>query len=222
MKIYRLLVTLTFIGGLCVCPTFAQQKPAAAAPQKPAATAPQKPAAQTAPSGTASASATVPESKIALINSELWADEKTGIVRLVAAMKRVDGEFQPRRTELQGLQQKITQLNDDIQKTTPVADPKTLQQKTDSLESMKKEAQRKQEDAQAAYQKRMQEQLAPIYDDIGKALDAFGKSRGITMMLDISKIGPAILMASDATDVTRAFIADFNSKFPATASVTAP
>ncbi len=87
---------------------------------------------------------------------------------------------------------------------------------------MKKEATRKQEDAQTSYQKRMQEVLAPLYDDIGKALDSFGKSRGITLMLDISKIGPAILMASDATDVTRAFIADFNSKFPATASAAAP
>jgi outer membrane protein len=92
----------------------------------------------------------------------------------------------------------------------------------DQLEQLKKDAQRKQEDAQAAYNKRMQEVLAPIYDDIGKALDAFGKLRGITLMLDVSKIGPAILMAADATDVTRAFIADFNSKYPATAAVTSP
>jgi outer membrane protein len=208
MKMNRLIAALAIVGACAISPVFAQTKPAAN---------PAPPATQQPPSN-----APVPESKIALINSEFWADEKQGIVRLVAAAKRVDAEFTPRRTELQQLQQKMTTLNDEIEKTKSVADPKTLQTKIDQLEAWKKEATRKQEDAQAAYQKRMQDVLAPIYEDIGKALDAFGKARGITLMLDISKIGPAILMASDATDVTRAFIADFNSKFPATASVTPP
>jgi outer membrane protein len=210
MKINRLVTALAFIGTISVSPVLAQTKPAtpATSPATPAAT------------GTA-----VPESKIALINSELWGDEKQGIVRLVAAAKRVDSEFQPRRTELQGFQQRMAQLNDEItklQQAAVVVDSKSLQTKMDTLDALKKEAQRKQEDAQTAYNKRMQDALAPIYDDIGKALDAFGKARGITLMLDVSKIGPAILMAADATDVTRAFIADFNSKFPATASVTPP
>jgi len=218
MKKYRFLRALTFIGAIAVSPIVAQQKPA------PQAT---KPAPQATAPAAAPSTAAVPESKIALINSELWADEKGGIVRLVAAMKRVDNEFQPRRTELQGLQQRMAQLNDEVTKqqstgASSVVDPKSVQTKADQLEQMKKEATRKQEDAQTSYQKRMQEVLAPLYDDIGKALDSFGKSRGITLMLDISKIGPAILMASDATDVTRAFIADFNSKFPATASAAAP
>jgi outer membrane protein len=210
MKIYRFSAALAFLGTLAVSPIVAQQK-----------TAPQS----AAPAASAAATASVPESKIALINSELWAEDKQGIVRLVAAMKRVENEFQPRRTELQQLQQRMSQLNDEITKqqaAQSVVDPKSVQTKVDQLEQMKKDAQRKQEDAQAAYNKRMQEVLAPIYDDIGKALDVFGKARGITLMLDVSKIGPAILMAADATDVTRAFIADFNSKYPATAAVTPP
>jgi outer membrane protein len=208
MKIYRFLAALVFLGAVAISPIFAQPKPA---PQTPTSTTPSTNA--------------VPDSKIGLINSDLWADEKQGIVRLVAASKRVDNEFQPRRTELQQLQQRMSQLNDEITKqqaASSVVDPRSLQTKMDQLEQLKKDAQRKQEDAQAAYNKRMQEVLDPIYDDLGKALDAFGKSRGITLMLDVSKIRPAILMASDATDVTRAFIADFNSKYPATAAVTSP
>jgi len=210
MKIYRFLAAWAFLGAIAISPIFAQPKPA---PQTPASVAP------------STSTVAVPDSKIALINSELWADEKQGIVRLVAATKRVDSEFQPRRTELQQLQQRMSQLNDEITKqqaAASVVDPRSLQTKMDQLEQFKKDAQRKQEDAQAAYNKRMQEVLSPIYDDIGKALDAFGKSRGITLMLDASKIAPAILMAADATDVTRAFIADFNSKYPATAAVTSP
>ena len=200
MRVDRL-IAAAFVAAIASSSLFAQTRPAT----------------QAAPP-TASAQP-VPASKVALINTEVFADEKQGIVRIVNAMKRVDSEFQARKTELQQLQTKTQQLSDDIEKTRNVAAPAATQQKMDQLEALKKEGQRKQEDAQAAYNKRLQEILAPIYDDIGKSLDAFGKAQGITLLLDISKIGPAILSAADATDVTRAFIAEFNSKYPATAAV---
>ncbi|HLE61516.1 MAG TPA: OmpH family outer membrane protein, partial [Pyrinomonadaceae bacterium] len=151
------------------------------------------------------------------------ADEKQGIVRIVTAMKRVESEFQPRRTELQQLQQKVNQLTEDINKTMTIAAPQEIQRKQDTLDQAKKDAQRKGEDAQTAYNKRMQEVMGPVYEDLGKALDTFAKARGVTLLLDVSKIGPAILNTPpEAMDVTRAFITEFNTKFPATASVTPP
>jgi outer membrane protein len=134
----------------------------------------------------------------------------------------VDGEFTPRRTELQGLKAQIDKLTADIQATANVATPATIQQKTDQLEGMKRDYTRKGEDAQAAYNKRLQESVGPLYEDIGKALDAFARARGITLLLDAAKIGPAILAATDGMDVTRAFIAEYNSKNPATASAAGP
>jgi Skp family chaperone for outer membrane proteins len=86
---------------------------------------------------------------------------------------------------------------------------------------MKKDFQRKGEDAQAAYQKRLQDVLGPVYDDIGKALDAYAKAKGITLILDVTKI-QGIVAASESLDITRAFITEFNSKNPATASLTPP
>ena len=177
---------------------------------------------QTTTPAPAASSASVPATKVALINTEAFADEKQGIVRIISAIKRVEAEFQPRKTELQQLNQRLQQLAEDIKKTENVADPKATQQKVEQLEQLKKEAQRKQEDAQAAYNKQVQVIMEPIYRDIGTSLDAFGKARGITLLLDSSKIAPAILAAADATDVTLAFIAEFNSKYPATAAVTPP
>ena len=154
---------------------------------------------------------------------KIFADEKQGIVRIVTAMKRVESEFQPRRTELQQLQQKVNQLTEDINKTMTIAAPQEIQRKQDTLDQAKKDAQRKGEDAQTAYNKRMQEVMGPVYEDLGKALDTFAKARGVTLLLDVSKIGPAILNTPpEAMDVTRAFITEFNTKFPATASVTPP
>ena len=86
---------------------------------------------------------------------------------------------------------------------------------------MKKELQRKGEDAQAAYQKRLQEKLGPVYEDIGKALDAYAKAHGITMVLDVTKI-QGIVSADGSLDITKAFIVEFNSKNPATAVLTKP
>jgi outer membrane protein len=207
MRVDRLVAAAAFAVAVAGSSVFAQTRPAAQPP---------------APTSAPAAQAAVPATKVALINTEMFADDKNGILRMVAAIKRVENEFQIKKKELQDLQTRVNTLSDEIEKTKNVADPKTLTTKMDQLDALKKEGQRKQEDAQTAYNKRMQEVLAPIYDDIGKSLDAFGKAQGITLLLDISKIAPAILSAADATDVTRAFIADFNSKFPATAAATPP
>jgi Skp family chaperone for outer membrane proteins len=205
-KINRLLTALLFLAAVAVSPVFAQPKPA------PQPTAP-------------TTSATVPDSKIALINTDVFLDEKQGILRLIAAAKKADIAFEPTRKDLQQLQQRMQQLQDEItklQQGVGVVDEKQIRTKSDQLELLKTEAKRKQEDAEAAYPKKMQEALAPIYLDISKSLDAFGKARGITLLLDAAKMGAAILIASDALDITRAFINDFNSKNPATASVVPP
>lgn len=205
MRINRLIAAAAFLVAVTALPASAQQQRTAAAATPAAAS-----------------SAAIPESKIALINTDAFGDEKQGITRLVNAVKKVDGEFTPRRTELQGLKAQIDKLTADIQATANVATPATIQQKTEQLESMKRDYQRKGEDAQAAYNKRLQESVGPLYEDIGKSLDAFARGRGITLLLDAAKIGPAILSAVDAMDVTRAFIADYNSKNPATASAAGP
>jgi outer membrane protein len=203
MKIFRAIAAVAFLAAISAGSVLAQPKTSAPAGPAPAQTG------------------ALPDTKIALVNTDEFADEKTGIARLVSAMKRVDGEFQPRRAELQTLQGQIEKATADLNKAAPLQDAKVTQQQTDKIEGMKTDFKRKGEDAQAAYQKRLQEVLGPIYDDIGKALDAYAKAHGITLILDVSKV-QGIVSASESLDVTRPFIAEFNSKNPATASVTTP
>ena len=200
MKIDRLIFASAFVLALAVSPVFAQQKPAAAA-------AVQSPA-------------NVPASKIALIYSDAFLDAKTGIARFGVVVTNLNREFQPRQTELQGLQQKIQALSDDITKTSAVADPRTLQTKQDQLDAMKKEFQRKGEDAQSAYDRRRKEMFTPLQDDIGKALEIYAEANNINVIIDGSQV--PLVYAADTLDITRAFINDFNSKNPATAAVTTP
>ena len=201
MKISRAMAAIVFFAAVSASSVLAQVKPAGT----PATSAPTQ-------------SATLPEAKIALVDTDEFLNEKNGITRLVAAAKKVEAEFQPRRTELQGIQAAIDKMTGDLQKAAPVQDPKVSAQQQDAIDQKKKELQRKGEDAQAAYQKRLQEMLGPVYDEIGKALDVFAKARGITLILDVTKI-QGIVSASEQLDITKPFISEFNSKNPVTASL---
>lgn len=201
MKTFRAIAAVAFLAAISAGSVLAQPKP-----NTPAGPAP------------STQTGNVPETKIALVNTDDFMDEKAGIARLVAAAKRVDGEFQPRRTELQTLQQQIEKGTADLAKAAPLQDAKVSQQQSDKIEGMKTDLKRKGEDAQAAYQKRLQEVLGPVYDDIGKALDIYAKAHGITLILDVTKI-QGIVSASESLDITKSFITEFNSKNPATASL---
>lgn len=205
MKIFRAIAAVAFVAAISAS-VFAQTRPAGT------------PATSAAPTQT---TANVPDSKIALVDTDAFLDEKQGITKLVTAAKAVEAEFQPRRTELQTLQQQIDKATADLQKVQAVQDPKLSAQQQDKIDTMKKDMQRKGEDAQAAYQKRLQDKLGPVYEDIGKALDAYAKAHGITMVLDVTKI-QGIVSADGSLDITKAFIVEFNSKNPATAALTQP
>lgn len=205
MKIFRAIAAVAFVAAISALVS-AQTRPAGT------------PATSTAPTQT---TANVPDSKIALVDTDAFLDEKQGITKLVTAAKAVEAEFQPRRNELQTLQQQIDKATADLQKVQAVQDPKLSAQQQDKIDTMKKDMQRKGEDAQAAYQKRLQDKLGPVYEDIGKALDAYAKARGITMVLDVTKI-QGIVSADGSLDITKAFIVEFNSKNPATAALTQP
>jgi len=202
MKIFRAIAAVAFCAAISAGSAFPQPRTNTPSPTP-------------APAQTGN----VPDTRIALIDSSQFADEKQGINRFVAALKRVKAEFQPRETELTTLQQQIEKSTADLNKAAPVQDPKVTVQQNDKIEQMKKDLTRKTEDANAAFDKKLQEVLGPIYEDIGKALDVYAKAHGITLILDVTKI-QGIVSASESLDITRPFIAEFNSKNPATAALT--
>src|SRR5688572_23793277 len=209
MKRIRLIAAALMLAALLVVSASAQTRPGAANP-RPAA--PQVPAA--------TSNAPVPDTKMAFIDTGAFGDEKGGITRYVNAVKKVEREFQPRQTELVTLQNRIKAIADEISKLSgnSVVDPKTIQAKQDEGERLQRDLKYKKEQADADFTKRYQEEVSPISTDIGKALDQFATQRGITMILDISKLAPAILTVNPAMDVTAAFIAEYNGKNPTTAS----
>lgn len=209
MRIFRIIAASALLAAVTAISAFAQ--------------APARPAQQTRPAGTAApagGAVNVPDTKIAFINTEAFGDEKQGIARYVSAVKSLEKEFQPRQTELNTMQTRLKTLAEDIQKLSgaSVVDQNSIRAKQDEAEGLQRDMKRKKEDADAAFTRRYEAVVTPISQDIGKALDSFAQSRGITMILDISKLAPAVLTVNPAMDVTQAFITEYNSTHPATAA----
>lgn len=187
---------------------------------------PARPAAQPTPTPTAPAAqpaVNLPVSKVAVINSAMFLDPKAGITKFNNLVTKLNGEFQKLKDEITQMQQRGQALEGEITKLrdapagTPI-DQRALQTKIDQLEQMKKDMQRKGEDAQLAYDRRRQELFAPLQDELGKALEAFAKARGINVIIDAAAV--PLLYAAESIDITRAFITDFNSKNPVAAATT--
>jgi Skp family chaperone for outer membrane proteins len=206
--------------------TFAQTRPGTpsptpaprpAAPQAtpvptPRPTAPQ-PTAQPAP---IAIPANVPAAKIALVDTRMFGDEKTGIKRYLNAVNTVERGFEAKNAELRNLQSQIKAIADDINKLSgnPVVSQESLRAKQSEGERLQREFKYKKEQADADFEKRYNEVVLPVSNEIGNALIQYAAQNGLTMILDISKLLPAVLTVNPAMDVTQAFIADYNSRHP--------
>ena len=179
--------------------------------------------AQPRPAGAAPGGpVTVAEGKFAIIDTEAFGDQKEGIQRLVAAFQTVEREFKPRRDEIQTLRTRYDALVKEINDTKAVAAPAALQTKADQAEALKVEIERKQQDGQKALDKRVQDLTGPVYQDIGNALQAYAKARGLTVVFDVSKMQGVVMVVDGAIDITNAFIAEYNPRNPASAAAAAP
>jgi len=190
-----------------------------------AATAALTASAQTQPAARPAAPAAqvnVPDGKIAIIDSDAFSDQKGGIQRLVAAFQTVEREFKPRRDELQTMRTRYDALVKQANDTKAVADQKSLAALADQAETLKNDIERRQQDGQRALEKRVGELTGPIFEDVGKALQAFAATRGITLVFDVSKTGNAMMVVNNAVDITDAFIADYNQRNPASTAAAAP
>ena len=165
----------------------------------------------------------LPTSKMAVVYTDAFLDPKTGIAKFNTVLTKLNGEFQKVKDEITAMQNRGQALETEINKLqsapegTPI-DQRSLQAKVDQFEQLKRETQRKAEDAQGAYNRRRQDLFGPLQDEIATALEAFAKARGINVIIDGANV--PLLYAAESIDITRAFIAEFNTKNPATAAAT--
>ena len=171
--------------------------------------------------------------RIAVINTSAFDDEKGGIAKYTAAMTALEKEFAPLQNDIQtkvarynALGVEIKKLQDSASAPTPVPiDQKTAAAKVDEYQTLETSIKRLQEDGKAKFEKRQQEIMAPILQDIGKAMDEYAKQKGYALILDATKLDSAgLILAVDLTkiDITKEFIVFYNARPAGTASTVAP
>lgn len=191
MKFFRVLTLSLLTAGLtAVLP--AQVKPAAAPAAKP-----------------------VESARLACVNSAAFLQEG-GIKVLVRAAQGLDLEFSGAQSELSLLNEKLRTIVGELQKLSAdqVANAKAIEGKQVEGQKLQQELQQKQQSAQAAYQQRQQEVFGPIMQQVDTDLQAYAKEREVGLLIDLSKLGEAVLFLKPDLDLTADFVARYNAKNP--------
>jgi outer membrane protein len=168
-------------------------------------------------------------SKIGLINTSAFDDTKAGITKYINAVNTLNTEFKPLATELDNMATKINALQKEIeilrkqaQEGKVPVNQATANAKLEEYDKLTREYKFKQDDAKVKYNRRQEAVLGPIRQDIGNAIQEFAKKNGYTIILDVAKLAQAalILGVDERADVTKQFIAFYNTRPTTTATVT--
>jgi Skp family chaperone for outer membrane proteins len=171
----------------------------------------QTPAATPAPAAPAKASSL----KVAWINSTAFVDEQTGIKQLVRVGKELELEFGNQQSDLALQQEKLRTIVTELKTLqTSGATQEALQAKQTEGLALQQDLQQKQQAFQAAVQQAQQQKQGPIAQEMDKAIDVFAKERDLGLVIDVAKLGNAVIVAREELDVTADFIAYFNASHP--------
>jgi len=191
MKSPRYLVSVLGLSFLCAT-GFAQAPAAAPAPVK-----------------------AVPAMKIAWINSAAFINEQAGIKQLVRVGKELELEFGNQQSELALQNEKLRTIVAELGKLqTSGATNEVLQAKQEEGLKLQADLQQKQQAFQAAVQQAQQLKQTPVITEMDKAMDAFAKERDIGLIIDVAKLGNAVVSASASIDITTDFVAYYNASHP--------
>ena len=150
---------------------------------------------------------------IGIIDSSEFTDEKTGIAKVMNAMKQLEVKFQPLRTEIRGMRERLNTMRADLQKKRSIQDTAITAQQAEEADRLEVQIKRKAEDAQASYQKESMAIMEPLQNDLANAITAYAQAKGITLVIDANRI--PIIYAARSLDITQDFINDYNRTYPA-------
>lgn len=153
---------------------------------------------------------------IGIIDSSAFSDPKAGIARVMSAMKGLEAKFQPLRTEIRGMRERLNTMRSDIQKKRSIQDAATTARQIEEADRLEVQVKRKAEDAGASYQRERDAITEPLQKDILNALNAYAQAKGITLVIDANRV--PLIYAATSLDITRDFINDYNRTHPAGAA----
>ncbi|MDX2031402.1 MAG: OmpH family outer membrane protein [Blastocatellia bacterium] len=184
-------------------------------------TPPARQTAAAAPAAAAAGGGTGAEGKVAYINTGAF---RQGIGELKVRLDALNSEFDPKRKEIQSLEEELNNLKNKIQTQGPTVSVQVRAQWTEEFTEKEKTYKRKAEDYDQMGQRRLAEISQPVYDKIGKVLETYCQARGIVLVLEGGAAQQAgiLLYAAQATDITEDFMKEYNKTNPGGAAPAPP
>jgi Skp family chaperone for outer membrane proteins len=174
---------------------------------------PRTTAASSASAGSAPSGGTGAEGKIAYINRGLFEQD---INELKVKIEALYAEFKPKNDEIKSDEEALNSLKSKISTQGGTVSPQVRAQWQDELAQKEKNLKRKAEDYSALGQRKLTEIAQPIYDKITDFLKQYCQQRGIVLVLDAGRSLQAgvLVWGSNAADITKDFIDEYNKAHP--------
>jgi len=173
------------------------------------AQSPQPPTRSAPKTQAASEGGTGAQGKIAIINTVAF---RAGIDELRVKLEALNKEFESKNTELQGLQKQIDDLKNKVQAQTPAVQPSVRNGWIEQGTELEKALKRKSEDYQTLFQKRLQEEVGPVWGKINQYLGQYSKQHDIILVLEreVAESSNLLVWMAAVTEITDDFIKEYN------------
>jgi Skp family chaperone for outer membrane proteins len=154
------------------------------------------------------------EGKVAIL---FFGQFRQGIDELRVKLDALNAELEPKRKEIQALDDELNKLKNQIQTQGATVTPQVRNQWVESATEKEKLLKRLAEDFEASAQKRFGEVSTPVYEKIQKGIASYSQQRGIVLVLEGSQSFQAgvMLWSAPATDITDDFMKEYNKANPA-------
>lgn len=177
-------------------------------------TPPSRPATTSAaPAAAAPAGGTGAEGKVAYLNTAMF---RQGVNELKVKVDALNTEFEPRRKEVQALEEELNNLKNKINTQGATVSVQVRTQWAEEAAEKEKILKRKAEDYEQMGQRKLAEISQPIYDKVGDFLKTYCQTRGIVLVMEGGAAQQAgiLLFASPNTDITEDFMKEYNKAHP--------
>lgn len=154
------------------------------------------------------------QNKVAVVDTNVFYDEKLGITELVVASKKLEDEFKPKAEKFNDIGKELAKDIIICNKTGHCdLKEKELEKRITEYEKQNKEFK---QTFYTEFEKRKVNLLEPIKKKIGDKVETFKQKKGYVVIIDISRNGDSsffIYEEDSNPDVTKEFIKFCNEEF---------
>lgn len=147
------------------------------------------------------------EVKIGVVNGQ---DILLKTNRGKVSQKKLENLGKSKRQQIQAMQNDMKKLQTEL--ASPALNDEARRKKNRELEDRKVSYNRIVQDAQKDFQAQQQKEMMALYKEIMPLIQQVGKSKGFTLILDLSSTGVAYF--DETIDITAEVIKAIDAKFP--------